>query len=118
MKFSQIYDRPVAKIPLTELYAFFHEHAFFKFMDAGREGLKHAAQDTIDNYTTWIMARGPFGRGNFREVLIDDYLKLNQEATRLMVNGFVTGGTGGLMGAVQQIYLLTLDALIEANPQN
>lgn len=115
MRFTHINEQPIADLTLDELYAFFHEHAFFKFMDSGRAGLVMAADDMIDNFVTWIQHKGSFGRGKLlKEIPHDGYLKLRARSQIELVNGLITQGSEGIRFAVNQIYLMTLDAIIEA----
>ena len=115
MKFVSIDDVKVEDLALDTLTRFLHENAFFKFMDGGRQGLQLGAEDAIDNFSAWIQKRGPFGRGVLRkEIPLPEYFTLRKNAQAAIVDGLITGGSAGVGSAISKIYLMTLDAIIEA----
>lgn len=118
MKFESINDKRVEDLSLTDLNIFLSENAFFKFMDSGRSGLQSGAEDAIDNFSAWIMSKGPFGRGKLRfKVPMAEYFLLRNRAQAALTDGLITSGSHGIRAAISKIYLMTLDAVIETQEE-
>jgi hypothetical protein len=118
MKFVSIDGVEIEKLGHTELVTHLAENTFFKFMDSGRQGMVNAAGDAIDNFSAWIMHRGPFGRGKLRkDIPLPEYFALRRQAQILLVDGLILGGMEGVRTAVSKIYLITLDTVIESNKE-
>ena len=116
MVFSKIHDKPLTAVTMDELNTTLFEHAFFRFMDGGREGLRGAAHDVVDNHHAWITAKNAFGSRIKIDVRrTDAYVELTNEAVRLLVNGLIMAGSAGVRDAISKIYLRTLDTIIETN---
>ncbi len=116
MIYVKIGDTRVEDMKLDDLKAFFHEHVFFKFMDSGRTGVTNAVPDVIDNFVQWIEARGAFGRAKLTKRLgLERYLDLTKRASAEIVDGLIMRGSAGIKDAVNAVYLMTLDALVEEN---
>jgi hypothetical protein len=119
MKFVSIDEVKVEDMSLDALKKFLHENAFFKFMDSGRQGLQYGAEDAIDNFCTWIQKRGPFGRDVLRkDIPLQEYHVLRNAARAAMVDGLIMAGSAGVGFAISDIYLMTLDAIIEAKEKS
>jgi hypothetical protein len=103
MKFVSIDGVEIEKLGHTELVTHLAENTFFKF---------------IDNFSAWIMHRGPFGRGKLRrDIPLPEYFALRRQAQMLLVDGLILGGMEGVRTAVSKTYLITLDTVVESNKE-
>lgn len=110
MEYTEINGRKISEHALNELVDAFANHAFFLFMDQGRTGFKHAAEDIVHNLEKFATETVPSLKG--RTLPSETELEAIRFCTRELTDCFITTGSNGIKDAVWRTYNFICNGLI------
>ena len=114
-KIIKINDVELKDIQMSDFADFFTQHIFFKFMDAGRDGMKEGVHDLIDTSIARVVehlqkdqltnhphtAKATGSRERMKKISSEEFFKTMYDFNMpRILSSFVTGGTKEMRSAI------------------